>query len=159
MNAFARRLALVIVAFASTAALAQPKPALVQDRDSPGRDPFQQLVQVTQNTTNCGPSVTACSVSFATVPAGKRLVVTYASATFHLTGTDPVVSFGLSAVPNFAHLLPMSAPQAGTRRIASAPVHYVVDAGGTPTASVSSLGLLDGATASFAISGYFVSVP
>lgn len=51
--------------------LAQTRAALVQSIDEPGRNPYQE----TQSNTTCR-GTTVCSFSFATVPAGKRLVLT-----------------------------------------------------------------------------------
>lgn len=55
----------------AASAFAQPKPALVQDRDEPGRNPYQQAAV---NPACIG--FFTCSLDFAAVPAGMRLVVT-----------------------------------------------------------------------------------
>ena len=67
-------------------ALAQTRAALVQSVDEPARNPYQE----TQSNTTCR-GTTVCAFEFATVPAGKRLVVT------HISG---YVDTGAGALPN-----------------------------------------------------------
>ncbi len=58
--------------------LAQVRAALVQNVDEPGRNPYQETHAFNFiGTGSCG--VTICSVSFAPVPAGYRLVITSVS--------------------------------------------------------------------------------
>ena len=64
----------LIFAFTAGAAGAQPKPALVQDRDEPGRNPYQQVAVNTE----CD-GLAICTVDFAVVHAGMRLVLTQAT--------------------------------------------------------------------------------
>lgn len=159
----ALRIAALALAFACTpAALAQPKPALVQDRDEPGRNPWQQSIDVTQNATNCGVLLINCFVNFATVPAGKRLVVTYASAVF--AGADgnaasPLVYAGPAQVPNFAHFLPLPQARNGARLVASGPVLFYVDAGTYAYMVIQVDPLKDGYVATVSLSGYLVDAP
>lgn len=57
---------------ATPAAMAQTRAALVQSIDEPGRNPYQEVL----SDLGCR-TTTVCSFTFATVPAGKRLVVTH----------------------------------------------------------------------------------
>lgn len=67
-------------------ALAQTRAALVQSVDEPGRNPYQE----SQSNPYCRGS-TSCSFNFATVPVGKRLVLT------HISG---YVDTGTGVLPN-----------------------------------------------------------
>ena len=157
-----RRSALtLVIACCAPLASAQPKAALTQDRDEPGRNPSQQLIQLTQNTTNCGALLSLCDVAFDVVPAGKRLVVTYASVVFH---ADPASSnlpayVGPAQIPTFSVALPLPQARGGTRHVTNGPVLFFVDAGAYPYAIVQAFPLTDGGTVWAAISGYYVSVP
>lgn len=151
----------LVLACCATLASAQPKPALVQDRDEPGRNPYQQTLQMKQNSTNCGPLVSLCSFTFDTVPAGKRLVVTNVSVILHTdpaTG-EPLAYAGPAQIPNFAHWLPAAA--VGGRHAA----HHrgrraLLRRGGhVSLRDHHGFALTDGPTASASISGYYVSVP
>lgn len=153
-------LALVIACCAPLAS-AQPKPALTQDRDEQGRNPYQQLIQLTQNTTNCGALLSLCSVSFDVVPAGKRLVVTFASVVFHTdpASSNPLAYVGPTQIPTFSVTLPLPQARGGTRHVTNGPVLFFVEAGAYPYVIVQASPLTDGLTVSAAISGYYVSVP
>jgi hypothetical protein len=151
----------VALALASGAALAQPKPALVQDRDEPGRNPWQQSVSVMQNTTNCGPLLSLCTCTFDTVPAGRRLVVTHASVSFHTepTTANPVAYTGATQVPPFSHMLPLPQARSGARHVSMGAVQYYVEAGQYPYMSVQGFPLNDGVPTQCNLSGYYVNVP
>ena len=151
----------LVLACCATLASAQPKPALVQDRDEPGRNPYQQTLQMNQNSTHCGPLVSLCSFSFDTVPAGKRLVVTHVSVILHTnpaTG-EPLAYAGPAQIPNFAHWLPLPRSAGGTQHITAGAVLFYVEAGTYPYVIITASPLTDGPTASASISGYYVSVP
>lgn len=53
------------------------KPALVQDRDEPGRSPYSQTLAILIFGGDC--QTKSCDIRFDMVPVGKRLVVTHAS--------------------------------------------------------------------------------
>ncbi|MEO8486925.1 MAG: hypothetical protein ABI585_11375 [Betaproteobacteria bacterium] len=55
----------------------------MQDRDEPGRSPY--LDTLSSGSCNAG----TCRFTFAAVPAGKRLVATFASASVGQTGPAP----------------------------------------------------------------------
>lgn len=65
----AKLLVALILFCMAGAAWAQPKPALVQDRDEPGRNPYQEEALGTCT----GQAI--CSIELPAVPAGTRLVV------------------------------------------------------------------------------------
>lgn len=154
-----RIVSFVLLALAGSVALAQPKPALVQGRDEPARQPWSQLIQVTQNAANCGPLVTLCSADFDTVPAGKRLVVTHASVLFSVDDPQGVVAYtGPAQIPNFAHIVPLTQAVAG-RYAGGGPILYFVEPGSAPYFIATSLSLSDGLTSTFALSGYFIDLP
>lgn len=154
-----RCLALLFLALAGSVAWAQPKPALVQGRDEPARQPWAQFIQVTQNAANCGALVTLCSADFDVVPAGKRLVVTHASVLFSVDDPQGVVAYtGPSQIPNFAHIVPLTQAVSG-RYAGGGPMLYFVEAGSAPYFIASSFALTDGRTATFALSGYFIDLP
>lgn len=163
MSKATRWLSSFFLVLSATAALAQGKPAIVQDRDEPGRNPYQQTIQITQDTTTCGALMTLCQALFEAVPSGMRLVVTHASVTYHAdpASDDALVYSGPLQLPTFAHLLPMPAVRNGTRHVAAGPVFYVAAEGAQPYIVVSSgiSGLTTGKTATFSLSGYFVAVP
>ena len=151
----------LVLSCCATLASAQPKPALVQDRDEPGRNPYQKSIQITQNTTTCGALLSLCSIAFDNVPAGKRLVVTFASVILHTdpATNDPLAYAGPAQIPNFAHSLPLPQARGGTRHVASGPVLFYVEAGTYPYVIIQGFPLTDGASAGAAISGYYVNVP
>lgn len=151
----------LVLSCCATFASAQPKPALVQDRDEPGRNPYQQLLQVKQDSTHCGPLITLCVFEFDTVPAGKRLVVTHVSVILHTdpsTG-EPLAYAGPAQIPTFAHWLPLPQSAGGTQHITAGAVLFYVEAGSYPYVIVTASLLTDGRTASASISGYYVNVP
>jgi len=162
MNAAHRIAAFAFALACASTALAQSKPALVQDRDEPGRNPWQQSIDVMQNATNCGPPLINCFGTFDTVPAGKRLVVTYASAIF--SGADastpnPLVYAGPAQIPNFVHFLPLPQARGGARLIASGPVLFYVDAGTYAYMVIQADALKDGYQATMSLSGYLIDAP
>jgi len=81
----------VIASFGAKPLLAQVRAALTQNVDEPGRAPYQSTVVFKQSTGGC--SVTACTIIFASVPAGKRLVAT------NLTGAVYVDTPGIILPP------------------------------------------------------------
>ena len=153
--------ALICAASCTLPAFAQQKTTVAQDRDEPGRNPFQQSMQMTQNAGNCGPLLGLCALSFDVVPAGKRLVVTHASAILHTdpsTG-NPLVYAGPAQIPNFSHTLPLPQARGGTRHVSAGPLLFYVEAGSYPYVIVQGSPLTDGASASASLSGYYVALP
>ena len=155
-----RKLSLVVLALACSSVFAQPRPALVQDRDQPARQPWMQLIQVAQDVANCGASLNACQADFDVVPAGKRLVVTHASVHLTVANAEGLMAFtGPNfATPPFAHFLPMT-PQFQQHFAGGGPVLYYVEAGLRPYFLAVSPLIGGTGVASFALSGYFINLP
>jgi len=152
----ARCLALLVLALAPlSAASAQPKPALVQDRDEAGRAPYVDAVQVDADTA-C--NAFSCSHDFAVVPAGKRLVITHVAVTFGQTGANPTGAAYL--MRDGVDIVPLGVMQrAGARFFLSMPVTYYVEAGQKPRieAQADSVDLTSFFGA--ALVGHFVALP
>lgn len=152
------------LAFGSFAALAQPKPALVKDTNEPGLNPYVESTQREQNSTVCQPSggpFGTCDFTLSAVPAGKRLVVTYASVSYYLSpgGTFPEVFL---LAPSRYVQLPLQPVQSGTladRQVAAGPVTFYVEPGDAPKFTVRGFDILDGRTATLSLSGYYVNLP
>ena len=152
-----RRLAFIALALALapvSAAVAQPKPALVKDLEQPGRDKYQET-----QSHSCQDSY-ACYFFFAEVPAGKRLVVTWVSASYPTY--DPVDSWGVLFPSDGSgvelYLGPLPSPSAGAFRIINTPVAMYVEAGSYPTVELLASGLFS-AGANVTLVGYYISVP
>lgn len=123
--------ALMAVTLLSVDALAQPKPALTRDSDEPGRNPYVQSLQVTQNVTNCLPSLAQCSVILPAFPVGKRLVITYVAAAFFLDAGGNGAEVSLSAPGTGFILLPQPQLQGFLvdRHTVATPVTFYVEPG------------------------------
>lgn len=143
-------------------ALAQTRAALVQSIDEPGRNPYQE----TQSNVTCR-GTTVCTFDFATVPAGKRLVLTNLSG-YVDTGAGALPngfvnsSFGGSAYASLAFTGvrgPISA--LGTRIFINHSVQAYFGTGETPrgTYHVNGSGDSFSGGATLMLSGYFVNVP
>lgn len=142
----------------ATVALAQPKPALVQSRDEPARDPYQK--EVAAAPIDCTSS--GCVVAFPAVPAGKRLVVTHISvvaATSDASTTYGVVVLSHAGVaPSATIYLPIApmGPGATNYFYLSAPITYYVEAGDWPHIQM----VLTGSTsATVTLVGYSIALP
>jgi hypothetical protein len=164
MSIVPRTLVLALVALASGiwAGNAQAqKAALVENIDEPGRNPYQASVIFNQDPTNCTQFV--CTADFPAVPAGKRLVITYASALYGLTsgGSAPNVALTIDGnIFGTRALLPVPQPDGFNTYIVGSPITFYVDAGHQPTL------LLGGQfvspvsiSAQASVSGYLVSAP
>lgn len=145
----------------SADALSQPKPALVRDIDEPGLSPFRESVQVTQSTTTCPPSLASCNVVFSTVPAGKRLVVTYVSTVFFLdSGGTSAEALLTSTGGGFIYLpMPQVQPGIADRYFVSTPVQFYVEPGDAPRITMRGFNFADGRLMSVSVVGYFVTLP
>ena len=111
------------------------KPALTQNIDEKGRVPYQDTE--TKLCTNMGNI--DCGLTFAAVPSGYRLVVTYASAFFYLNSPSVPSYIGLYggySLPNgtqmsTAILIPTAI--GGNGYAVSSPLTYYIDQGYSPT--------------------------
>lgn len=127
-NSRIRSLSFMLAALALTAgtAAAQPKPALTQEIDGPGRDIYRQ--SASGDTCDLAAS---CTISIpVTVPAGRRLIITYASAEAWLNGDSPALLVGrITNVLGGSHNINFSVPGPGDRRGWSGPVTFYVEPG------------------------------
>jgi len=161
VKAIVRAACLAFAAFAATAALAQPKPALVKDVDQPARSMYQETASETSSYTG---QVT-CQLSFATVPAGKRLVVQWINVFYPLLSTsgdsDVQLYSVLGVQPQATAFLFQPGPNAGATglRTVNAGVLMYVDAGAFPTMLIVAENTTFNGSVLATLSGYYVSVP
>jgi hypothetical protein len=123
------------------------------------RTPYQQTDFFNQTAQTCTQFV--CTASFPAVPAGKRLVVTYASARYALSsgGTAPSVRLtdGNSPSNGTSILLPAPVNIGFDSWLAAGPVTFYVEAGQAPTLTLGGQFVQPVSnTAEVAISGYLV---
>lgn len=159
-----------IIAFLSIAAsasmfsphvLAQAKPALVRDIDEPGRNPYQKSIVLNQGAA-AGCTTIACFFVFDTVPAGKRLVITYVSAGWALAsggaGASAIMYLdGTNSGPTPYLVAPVNT--GFNYYVSAGPVTFYAEPGYTPTVVVGGQFLATGITAVVHLTGYFVSLP
>jgi len=154
----AHRLALVLLALVPvSAALAQPKPALVKDIDQPARAKYQETIS---HPTECN-SASTCLFNFSAVPAGKRLVVTWVNAFYEMVGAGSdswAVLFPADPSGIEIYLVPTPNQWASTLRTINSPAVMYVEAGISPSLQIAGLSLLNGG-AKATLVGYLVSVP
>ena len=145
----------------SVTALAQ-KPVLTRNADEPGRSPLQQNVLINQTADSC-PNDDYCVVNFDPVPAGYRLVITYASARFDQLASDPAAysALAIDGSPfGMQTILPGGADSSLHRfYLGAGAVTFYVDAGHTPSILFSGFNIRTGDTSQAAISGYLVALP
>ena len=98
-----------------------------------------------------------CEVSFPAVPAGQRLVVTYASAIYGLSPGGTGASVRLSNGGSDEILLPAAVRTGFDTHMAAGPVSFYVEAGGVPTLELSGQYTQPASlTATAAVVGYLV---
>ena len=156
--------AVAALALAASVAWAQPKPALVQDRDEPGRSPYLRMVSAQVGDAGCNTALCVVNFNSPAVPAGMRLVLTQISVNLSLAdaSTNPLeVILYDSALPT-APQVSFSVPGNGERRAMTAPVFYYSNANGYPTVAVIpriGVDLLSGAgTVHVTLAGYFITL-
>ena len=124
---------------------------------SPATAPYQKTIHFNQGPTTCTQFV--CDVDFPAVPAGKRLVVTFASATYGLSPNGTLASVELGINSSFGEpsiLLPAEKTGFDTY-LASGPVTFYVDEGDKPTMDLQGQFVQPASlTASATIVGYLV---
>jgi hypothetical protein len=156
---FAGVLAMVAVLgkFYAIPLYAQAKAALVQDRDSPGRNFYQEVE-------SCYLVTSPCVIAFATVPAGERLIIQQVSTLSTMptaTGPADVELRGASGSGVFQFIPVVAAPfnfGGEFQFTAHAPVLASYDVGQVPNVDVfSPTGSSFTVVAS--ISGYTVAIP
>ena len=140
---------------------AQPKPALVQDIDEPGRNPYQQTMSFVAGVSTCSNNFT-CTVNFPAVPAGKRLVLTYVSAAFGTAPNPASASITVSQSANTYLRLPavtVNPAVVGARFIASGPVTFYYEPGDVPSVTLSAQTINFGSTDDVSLVGYLIPLP
>lgn len=146
-----------VLALVAAAASAQPKPALVQNRDEPGRTPYQKQVNIFSG--DC-PSPDICYVNFgsAPVPAGQRLVVTQVAVKLNLSSAS--VDAAAVEITDFtlAASLWYRVPGEGNFRFFAAPLTYYIEAGSYPFVSIYGPSGPSVTGGSVAIIGYLVTL-
>jgi hypothetical protein len=125
------------------------------------RTPYQHAVRFNQSMTTCTQFV--CEVNFPAVPAGKLLVVTYASARYSVdpAQASPAVELRDAANVNDTVLLPAPVPHGlfGSV-IAAGPVTFHVAGGRTPRLALGGTGVgLVSNTALASIVGHLIDAP
>lgn len=146
--------------FLAGAALAQPKPALVRDLDSPARGPVQ--VTMESNPDMCVPVAARCQFDFAelTVPAGKRLVITQVNAEYGALSAAPTgFAVHLRASGGKAHLnfhAPGHPVYSGG--VVIQPLTYFVEAGLYPIVTIYPDGDVGKPWGTVTLTGYWVDL-
>jgi hypothetical protein len=134
-----------------------PVSGTVDVRTTPDdRTPYQKTIFFNQTSDTCTQFV--CSVAFPTVPAGQRLVVTYASARYALSsnGLAPSVRVTANGLDE-SILLPAPERIGFDSYIASGPVTLFVEAGRHPGIDLGGQFVLPVSnTAEVSITGYLV---
>lgn len=82
-------LSLAVGAALASSVSAQPRPALVQDRDQAGRNFYTALASCST------PTFQFCAVTFPTVAAGKRLIITHVSGLNLMPAPNTITSTDL----------------------------------------------------------------
>jgi hypothetical protein len=143
------------------------KPALVQNIDEKGRNPYQQTIQFIPTSTTTG--LTSCSgglceVAFKPVPAGYRLVVTQVTAIYTAASTGDVENIAFLASITSATsptvgdiaILPSPTISAGLHSL-SAAITFYVEPGLIPLLSMTNV-QNSGSTVTVSITGYLVNL-
>jgi hypothetical protein len=168
-----RIVALLAFTAAFTAIVSVPahaqKPALVQNIDEKGRNPYQQSIQFTPTSiatgsTPCFTGQNTCEIFFKPVPAGYRLVVSQVTAAYaaavagdigHLAVLSTVTSTTTPVVGDI-YVLPSPAVSAGIYTL-SVPVTFYVEPGLTPFLDLTNVQFGNN-TVTVSISGYLVAL-
>ena len=157
-RSFAPRLALAIACALVASTASAQKAALVQEAFGPGITPYQSNQLYNPSASIC-PNSFFCQIAFPPVPAGKRLVVTHASATYSVTqaGTEEIVSIGANLFDTMD--LPAAVYVGTLRYVASSPITYYFEAGQTPYLFIGGSSVLTNNTGHASMVGYLVPTP
>lgn len=149
------RLALAAAGLLACSFANAQKAALVQETVGPGRTPYQNNQLYNPSGSIC-PNQFYCQIAFPAVPAGKRLVVTHASATYSLNAnaTEAIVSIGANLFDTMD--LPAPVPVGNLRYVASSPLTYYFEAGTTPYIFITGSSVITSNTGHASIVGYLV---
>lgn len=148
----------VAIAFASGAASAQPKPALVQDRDTAARDPVQAM-QLSAPI-DCGSQSCAVAFNGLTVPAGRRLVINQLWVVVNGTNPNPNgFTVSLTDVPMSAAIVfdGPGRPSGGARVLQ--PLVFYVEAGRFPYLSINANDDLGTMSVVVTLTGHWINLP
>ena len=96
--------------------------------------PYQESKFFNQGTDTCTNFV--CNVTFDPVPAGHRLVVTYVSARYALSGPKNVATVRFGSTSGASILLPPPMPISDTNWAVGSPVTFYFEAGETPNVAL-----------------------
>ena len=149
------RLALAALGVLACSAASAQKAALVQEVFGPGVTPYQSNQLYNPSASIC-PNSFYCQIAFPPVPAGKRLVVTHASATYSVTqtSTEEIVSIGASLFDTMD--LPAAVYVGTFRYVASSPITYYFEPGQTPYIFITGSSVVTSNTGHASIVGYLV---
>ena len=149
-----RLAAAALVAVACTTASAQ-KAALVQEAFGPGITPYQSNQLYNPSASLC-PNQFYCQIAFPAVPAGKRLVVTMASATYSMNpgAVEAIVSIGNGLFSTMD--LPAAVGVGFNRYVASSPITYYFEPGEVPYIFITGGSVITSNTGHASIVGYLV---
>jgi len=145
----------LIFAFAATVAWAQPKPAFVQDRDEPGRNPFQLRII----SSDCDGQIICFVNAPSAVPAGRRLVMTQLSIGLSTTGAAGEPVYAELTDTGFADGAAVYVSGPGGSRAGTFPIQRYYEAGTTPRVAMSiANGEMSGTTRILFV-GYYIVLP
>ncbi len=149
------RLALAACGLLACSLASAQKAALVQPVFGPGVTPYQSNQLYNPSAGIC-PNQFYCQIAFPPVPAGKRLVVTHASATYSMNAgaTEAIVSIGNSLGSTMD--LPAPADVGNGRYLASSPITYYFEPGETPLIFITGGSVVTSNTGHASIVGYLV---
>ena len=151
-----------VISYGAETVTTPPPVTLVQNVNEPGLNPYQHIISFNQNATYCYSY--ACVIEFPVVPAGKRLVITYASAQFALAGSgNTLASVALTTSVNDQVQMLLPAPALdglGRFYISASPVTFYVNAGVHPEMVLGGQFVLDNGnnTAQVSLTGYYVNL-
>ena len=149
------RVLLAAAGLLACGAASAQKAALVQDVFGPGVTPYQSNQLYNPSASIC-PNNFYCQIAFPAVPAGKRLVVTYASATYSLNAgaTEAIVEIGNGLFSTMD--LPGAMNVGNLRYVASGPITYYFEQGETPYIFITGSSVITSNTGHASIIGYLV---
>ena len=149
------RLALAVLGVLACSAASAQKAALVQEAFGPGITPYQSNQLYNPSASIC-PNNFFCQIAFPPVPAGKRLVVTHASATYSMNAgaSEAIVSIGNGLFSTMD--LPAPVFVGVNRYVASSPITYYFEQGETPYIFITGSSVITGNTGHASIVGYLV---
>jgi len=151
-------LSLALCTLAAPPAHAQTRAALVQNMDEPGRNPYQEM----KPSTNCL-GQTYCRLSYAAVPAGKRLVVTNISGSVDLeSGIHPFGLITTDAGIPYVTFTAVTGPVVvgvGTRMLINQSLLAYFGPGEIPRVSINTESYRITSGLQVQLSGYYITLP